>query len=274
VTYAAILVHVQATPEGERRLGCAVALSRVFDATLIGLGAETFPAPVAGYGAFGMSADWYGPLRKAAEDSLDLACAAFNTATDGQPKPAVWQSYLRLPLDAMAEAARGADLIVASAPTGRNDDVNAPIAAGDLVIRTGRPVLVAPSGGQALSGDKVVLAWRDTREARRALADALPFFRRAKAVLVLEICGPDGLEDAEARTTDVVAALARHGVAATAKVVQGHADADVLAAQADAFGADLIVAGGYGHSRLGEMAFGGMTRDLLAADKHYVLLSH
>jgi len=95
-------------------------------------------------------------------------------------------------------------------------------------------------------------------------------------VLVVEICEDESTEDARIRTEDVAEALRDRGVKAEAKVIaSGHdgAGAQILDATT-AFRSDLIVLGCYGHSRLGEWVFGGVTRDLLAQDDMYLLLSH
>ena len=94
------------------------------------------------------------------------------------------------------------------------------------------------------------------------VADAMPFFERAEKVLVLEVCGEKDEADAAVRTEAVAQALRRHGVAAAAQVAAHKpADGHEILRQASLFGADLIVAGAYGHSRLGEWAFGhGVTR--------------
>jgi len=226
------------------------------------------------YGYYPMQTEWCGIMRKTADENIQRARELFDEATKGLAKPTVWESGVRLPIEAVTEASRGADLIVAGAAPNHHDTAYDDVSTGELVITAGRPVLIAPAKGPALVGDKVVLAWKDTREARRALSDALPFFKRAKAVLVVEACGPDEAADAGLRTSDVAAALVRHGVSATSKVIEGHGLAHDLLKAADAFGADLLVAGGYGHSRLGEWVFGGVTRDLLRQETRYVLLSH
>jgi nucleotide-binding universal stress UspA family protein len=117
---------------------------------------------------------------------------------------------------------------------------------------------------------------KDTREARRAVADARPVLQAAQEVVVQEICAKDALGDAEARTLSVVENLKRHGVAARAKVsLAGDDDvADEIKFTARELDADLIVAGGYSHSRLGEWVFGGVTRNLLQDPQGFVLLSH
>lgn len=272
--YAGILVHVQTNKDAKPRLECACALAKTFDATLIGVGAEIFPLLAPDYGYYAMQAEWYGLMRKSVDENLLRARVVFDAAAQGRAKATVWESGLRVPIEAVAEASRGADLIVVGATNARRQNTFEDVPTGELIITAGRPVLVTPARGRPLVGDKVVLAWKDSREARRAMSDALPFFQRALSVMVLELCGKDDVADAELRTKDVVAALTRHGVVAVPKVVVGPGEARQIAREADAFGADLIVAGGYGHSRLGEWVFGGVTRDLLKQDARYVLLSH
>jgi len=142
-------------------------------------------------------------------------------------------------------------------------------------MQAGRPVLIAPPKGTLLSGRKVVVAWKDSREARRALSDSIPFLEAAEGVLVLEVCDEDGLDDARIRTDDVVSALRRRKVAAErrSRIRPRHRQP---AHPGGSLGlrADLIVLGCYGHSRLGEWVFGGVTRDLLSQDEIYLLLSH
>lgn len=274
MTYASILVHVQAGDEGRSRLECASALAKTFDATLIGLAAEMIPPLMATDGISPALAGWFEIMRESVEENLESARNTFDAASAGLAKPTIWESGIRMPTRAMAGASRGADLIVTSPAPGRGDDAYRHAAPAELVITSGRPVLITPSKGKELVGARAMLAWKDTREARRAMTDAMPFFKRAQEVLVVELCGQDDERDARLRTDDVVSALARHGVSARGKVVQGAADRDQILSHADAFGADLIVAGGYGHSRMAEWVFGGVTRDLLTQDKYHVLLSH
>ena len=112
--------------------------------------------------------------------------------------------------------------------------------------------------GEPLRRKNILVAWKDTREARRAVADAMPFLVHADDVLVATM---EDHERAVARSSvaDVVKYLMRHGVKARSEVA-GHEranDIDTLVGMAENMGADLIVAGAYGHSRLREWAFGG-----------------
>ncbi len=140
-----------------------------------------------------------------------------------------------------------------------------------------RPVLIVPPGLSHLDATCIVVAWKDSREARRAVADALPLLKRATSVLVLEICNtPGDQEDAKAVVDDVADYLSRHGVAAAAEtrlLREASVSAELLLV-AEQHGAELVVAGGYAHPRLQEWAFGGLTRTLLGHFPKCCLLSH
>ncbi len=267
-----ILVHVEGSPEASGRLHVAVDLARVFDATLIGVGVEMIQTYSDPYGMLG--GEWVVQLQSLIEDDLKRAEETFRAKTAGLRTD--WTSVEALPALAMARHARSADLIVAGgAPLGREGNYRAALPV-DLVMQTGRPVLVAPPKPGKFHGRAVVVAWKDTREARRALADSLPFLMAAEHVVVVECCAKDGVVDARLNTSDVVQQLRRHGVEASGKAIPCRPDqiAGELQTAAQEIGADLIVAGAYGHTRLGEWAFGGVTYDLLNAPERFILLSH
>ena len=145
-------------------------------------------------------------------------------------------------------------------------------------MQAGRPLLVVPDRVNWLDLRSVLVAWKDTPEARRAVADALPLLRKAKDVTIVEIAERDVDRSAVAAgVTDVAAWLARHGVTATARVSEA-AGGDTAAAQLDKVagdvGAGLIVAGAYGHSRFRELILGGVTQYLVTQSARCVLLSH
>lgn len=266
-----VLVHVEPPPAGVPRLRAAVALAGRCEALLIGVGAEMVE-PVA-------FADCYGGA-----DGLALTALREVTATDlvraealfreTAPAGSEWRSVEDRPIEALTRVARGADVIVAGGGGARGDFRGAD--AAELALKCGRPVLVVPERGGELAAKAIVVAWKDTREARRALADAMPLLKAAQEVQVLEICAKDAFQDATFRTNDVAAALRRHGVAARAHAIGAPEDAagELIGREAKSLGADLVVAGCYGHTRLGEWVFGGVTRDLLAAPDLFLLVSH
>lgn len=161
----------------------------------------------------------------------------------------------------VATAARTADLVVLAAPEATGLDALVATVPETVVVEAGCPTLVLPAGAWARPiGTRVVIGWNGSREAARAMRDALPFMQGAEAVTLL--C----LDEEGGRLLEPAAAmLARHDVQAA--VV--HASRDeratgaALLAEAARLGADLLVLGAYGRSRLREMLFGGATRDTM-----------
>ena len=176
--------------------------------------------------------------------------------------------------ESIAREARGADLIITSAVSADRSDSLRYVNVGDLIMRAGRPVLVVPHAGQSVPFQRVVVAWKDTREARRAIRDAMPLLKAANEVTVVEIASDLDASEARRRVKDVCAWLESHNVKAIPLVspLKGD-DASCLDAILESQKADLVVAGAYGHSRLREWAFGGVTDSLLGTSR-CALLSH
>lgn len=185
-----------------------------------------------------------------------------------------WRTVQDYPHKALLNTAHAADLIVVSPRSDRGALRSADPA--DVVMSSGRPVLVVPNDSSHLIGMTVVVAWKNTPECRRALSDALPFLQRAEDVIVLAVVKPAMAPLAAFETDDVVANLKRHGVEARPLVTSIDHDAveDEIERVAGLNNADLIVAGAYGHSRLREWAFGGVTDSFLHRPRCFVLLSH
>jgi len=161
---------------------------------------------------------------------------------------------------------QGMDLGFASADLARLPE--------EMALGVGRPVLVIPRYGSFPKvGGRVLVAWNGTREATRAVHDALPLLRRAEQVTVLSI-DPDG--EGRLPGADVSLHLTRHGVTVQAATITGAdvAVGDILLSYAADHDIDLIVMGAYGHSRLREMVLGGATRTVLRHMTAPVLMSH
>jgi nucleotide-binding universal stress UspA family protein len=273
--YAAIMVHVELEHPDDGRIQVAADLAQQFGARLIGIAA----AEVAHGPYFEIGAEAQSVLdREQAElrDRLHAAERRFRQKLHNRVKHLEWRSAIALPTACVARQSRGADLIVAGTERGIRLDPVRQLDPAALVLQAGRPVLIVPENGKAPSLKNVLVAWKDTRECRRAVWDALPLLIRADKVTVIEVCEPhEMLPDAEANVKDVVAWLAQHRVTAAG---MGWPALHDVSAQIDAVaqdvGADLIVAGAYGHSRLGEWIFGGVTRTLLRQPKRCALLAH
>jgi nucleotide-binding universal stress UspA family protein len=181
-----------------------------------------------------------------------------------------------LPNDAVAHEARAADLLVIGREPS-SDDPFVSLNPGTVILRTGRPVLAVPRSAHELKAKKILIAWQDSREARRAVRDSLPFLAQADEILLTQVCEQDESELARASVRDVSHYLARHRIGASAGIMlkaSGESVTDELLRVAARENIDLIVCGAYGHSRLGEWVFGGVTRDLLNRSPVSCLFSH
>jgi nucleotide-binding universal stress UspA family protein len=170
-----------------------------------------------------------------------------------------WRGAVFNPTDFLLRLARTADLVVT---TKRDGNAFRTVDTGSLALGAGRPILVAATDSEHLAGRNVLVAWKDTREARRAVVDALPFLKAAAETTVVTI-DREGGAGASAGIDDVVSFLRHHGVTARGEVIVDLGDGERLLQLARSTSADLIVSGAYGHSRVREWAFGGVTRTLL-----------
>jgi nucleotide-binding universal stress UspA family protein len=276
MSYKVLMVHVDLDDGGDARARLAVELAGRFDAVLIGVSAWTpSPASSVDFAAIEPVPD-LADLR-VMEDVLKTRGEKFRALAGKASRPAEWRSALELPTEFVLREGRAADLMIIGGT--RHPILRDPYGSvdpGAVLLRAGRPILRVPPGIASLAGKRVAVAWRDTREARRAIVDALPFLRQAQAVAIVEFAEPGEEASARDRLEDVMQFLQRHGVNNAYERVR---PIDVTVTNAlfhfvQDDGIDLIVAGGYGHSRLGEWIFGGVTHDLLTASPVCCLLSH
>lgn len=147
-----------------------------------------------------------------------------------------------------------------------------------VLHHSGRPALVVPPAwGDRPIGTRILVAWDASREATRALAEATPLLAAAQAVAVVTVdAKPKAFGHGERPGANIAGHLARLGVSVEVRNIDGlgRPVSDALAAEASAFGADLIVMGAYAHSRLRDLVFGGATRDFLANVPVPLLLAH
>ncbi|GEP54934.1 universal stress protein [Reyranella soli] len=188
-----------------------------------------------------------------------------------------WRAHTTvLPLaEYLSRQARNADLVVVSTEPGDGqcDQTRRPDLC-DFVMSVGRPVLLVPTGAAIDGLDRVVVAWKDTREARRAIVDALPILKAATNTTVVEFADDGEVPEARSGIAEVAAWLGHHGVKADARVMLSRgANASQLDGIARELEADLIVAGAYGYTRQGQWLLGGVTTQLLAGDR-CAIVSH
>ena len=269
--YTTLMVHVDVDDELPRRARIAAELAERFGAHLIGVAAW---APMSVFVAEDLRRDPL-PRESHLEDMkalLDRKGQDFRAQLGPEGRRCEWRSVLDLPTDVVSRESRAADLIVIGNRR-ENDDPFRALDPGGVLMKAGRPVLVVPGAVHSPPGRHVAVAWKDTREARRAVQDALPFLRHAENVMIVEVV--EATDDAPSGK-DVAAYLARHGVNVVTERVRT-AEVTVtntLLRLIENENIDLLVAGAYGHSRIGEWVFGGITRDLLADLPVCCLFSH
>jgi len=250
----------------------AADLAQQHKASLTGFVAAE-PPVIASMGAGDVAGALYTEQLNEIEASIAVARDKFAGLVPADLKHG-WIAGVQQPALGLVEAARKADLIVIGSPGELRDDGYRTFDLGTLLLSAGRPVLIAAAGAPKLKASTIIVAWKDTKEARRAIVDALPLLQAASDVQVVVI-GEGDLGVERDSMLDAVAWLQSHAVKARGDVLpnRGGAGQSILDA-AKAAGADLIVSGAYGHSRLREWLVGGMTRDLLGAPGIHRFLSN
>lgn len=270
--YERIMVPLDLGRRSSARLKLAVNLAAQFDARLIGIAARE-ASRLHGHGKGGLiTSKMIDSERRHAIYELSLVEAVFHKEAENL-KEADYCSSLTEPGAFLLEQTRIADLVVCNRPyDGDLDEWFADLSPGTLLMRLGCPLLVAPLGHDGAVGRRIIVAWKDTREARRAVREAWPFLKHAEAVTMVTVGS-----DAEALGVNSISdALIRKDI--SCKVLKIDKKRPRVAAEilefAAAENADLLIAGAYGHARLHELIFGSVTRDLLAASPISCLLSH
>lgn len=275
MSWKTILVHLDNSQRCDARTQLAFDLARRFDAHVIGLYLVCQDLVHHLFGpAQRVERSRYEMQQRAA---LDHAHEAFEHAAQLAGVTAEWRAPAGSVIDAAVLHGRHADMIVLG-----QDDPQDPAAfiarrfVEDTVMGAGRPVLIVPRAGDIKTiGENVVLAWDDSREAARAVADALPILRRARVVEVVTV--ERHKDDNAPAGIDIAACLERQGVRAgfsSTPRIRGGGTGFTLLDRASSVHADMLVAGAYAHSRGLERVLGGVTRTLLEGSALPVLLSH
>ncbi len=279
MTYRSIFVHVDDAEPCERRLELAARLAKTYPAQL--LGAYLVPSGELMSSASVMLPDEV--VQRRLRENADLqhsAEARFGAAAASAAVASFeWRAPAGNPLEAAVLHARYADLAVIGQPSrGEPNATFATELAKAVVMGSGRPVLFVPYAGQFKSvGERIMIAWKDSRESARAVADALPLLKDAKKVFAVAIT-PDADDSLRDLLSDkqVAAFLRRHEVDATVRRITAPdiGAGELLLSQAADFGADMIVMGAYSRPRITALIWGGVTRVMLSSMTVPVLMSH
>lgn len=270
-----LLVHVNNARSAKAVVGAAAALANRHNAHIVGLGIRP-PLDMPRYASARLPESVVEIMEKREKELLETSEEVFKstTAHAGLQDRSEWRVELGNPLEILGLHARYADLtIVAQHETGGGDARFADLAE-DVLVSSGRPLLMVPYiGAPETIGEKVVVAWNASREAARAVADAMPLLDSARDVEVFIASGGD---IGDLPGADIAAHLARHGIDVTVYETPANnvSVGDALLNRASETGADLIVMGGYGRSRFREFVLGGVTRHMLQHMTVPVLMSH
>jgi nucleotide-binding universal stress UspA family protein len=276
-------VHVDLGRAAAQRAELASKLADRFEARLVGVAAEE---PLLQYYEDGLVAMGdqitLDRKRRSTEEyrrvanNLAQTEALFQTIASKGPvgrNVIDWRSEPRSCRELILELALPSDLVVAGRSL-RDDWALQPVGVspGELVLGLGCPLLLVPPAIDGLSAMRVVIAWSGTREATRAVHGSVPFLQRAREVIIVSVGAVSGSRFDD----DIPAYLRRCGVASVRLIhLAGRASvASQIFEVVDGEGADLMIAGAYGHSRLREWIFGGVTRELIETCPVCCLMAH
>jgi nucleotide-binding universal stress UspA family protein len=270
------MVHLTVGGSNAGRLQVASDLAYRFNADVVGIAAAQ-PIQVA-YADGYMSGDIFEDDISIKKKEIAAAEAEFRSVFQKRNNAVEWRSAITLDSlsDFIAREVRSADFVITGVDG--NDsafDSSRHTELGALVMQLGRPLLIVPNAAPICGFDRILVGWKDTREARRAIADALPLLKKATFVAIAEIAAEVRTAEARQHLGQVVEWLKRHGITAEPFV---RASVGKDSTRLEEIGreqkADLIVAGAYGHNRLREWILGGVTRDLLLRPESSAFVSH
>jgi nucleotide-binding universal stress UspA family protein len=278
-----IAVFVDATPEGSRRARHAAALAHRWNAHLVGLHVscpDHAEHPSFAFARGGKAIRSVILDRRADEDVAEAMAVIVGRRFAALCRVRDVDAEFRVICrdradDDVIRSSLHSDLVIVGhpAPCGLPEDLSPE----RLLLASGVPILIVPNAWtRGTIGTNVLVGWNASREARRAVTDALPFLSAARSVTVLVVDPDRGHQWHEEKPgADIALHVARHGAHARVEQVRSRAlpIAEVILAHAVDNGMDLIVIGAYSHPRLAELLFGGATRTLLARMPVPVLIS-
>ena len=280
MSYQTLMVHLQLGHPNTAVLQAAKQIAQRCHAAVIGIvvGQQTLMIYGQGY----QLVDFFDREQTILEEKIAAEKVLFEAAFNDHVRPVSWLSIVTMEpaVDYVVAHASSADLIITSATP--SDFYEGPnyADAGGIVMQSGRPVLAVPVNAQAYKAeefklDTMLIGWKESREAKRAIADAIPLLQLATQVVVFEIVAKENQESAAERLNDVVLWLKSHGITAKPEVsIATDTDAAQFIAIAKRYEADIVITGAYGHSRFREWVLGGITNELLQNANFNSFLSH
>ncbi len=277
--FKSIAVFVDPTPSGESRISFAARLACAHGAHLIGI----FVVPPIFNGS---PAESFVQGRQAVREVIALLKEREAAATEAAQqmfscvcsREEVSFEFRSIHSgdfdDTVALNSLHTDLVIAGSPKGGGLPSDWPAEA--ILLATGVPFLLLPESWKGTAVEHVVVAWNASREARRAVSDALPFLIGARSVTVLLVDPQRNPRHGEEPGADIARYLSRHGARIAVEQVASHGEpiAKVMLDYAKNHDSDLIVVGAYSHGRAAQLVFGGVTRSLLRDAALPLLIAH
>lgn len=268
---------ITGVPGDDAALSIAEGLAKLHGARLIVSVASAVPAVIAAPWGFAPAPVLAEVLEEVERSAVERADELRQRLAKSEATVDVRVDRTRLfdPPEALTIQARYADLAVLAKPLGDEASISHAFF-NAFLFESGRPVLVVPPRLSPRRFAKVLIAWKPTREAARAVHDMLALFVPSDAEVLVIDAEIGDLGHGDEPGADIAAHLARHGLIAnvTRRKAGSMSVATTVLLHAAETGADLVVAGGYGHTRMREWVLGGATRDLLSALELPVLFSH
>ena len=268
-----LLVHVDNSEACKNRIAVAQKIAEPVAAHITGI--YTYQLMVVpSFSEFGAPAYVYTELEAANKDLAEQAETVFNESMAAWQSKKEWQAYQGEQARNIARAAANYDLVVMGQYNPDDELDRSEGLVAQVAISAGRPVLVTPHSAEVNHvGKRILVAWNGEKEAARAVHDAMPLLHSADAVEIVHITRSD--ED-EIPCADIAVHLTRHGIPVEAgnARTKSRLTGEAILYLAQSFGADLIVMGAYGHTRLRELIIGGATRHVLENTTVPVLMSH
>ena len=274
-----ILVCLNAVERTDELLKVAADLAARHEAHLVGLfvipGVQIYAVPGGVHGAIDINQE----QRAYYEAQADPVHAKFEDIVRKSAVVGEWrcvQAETHHMAKCALEHCLRADLIVAAQSPEAGFDGFEPEFAERIIMETGRPVLVVPREGRFETiATHVVVGWNNSPQAARASSDALALLQKADQVTIVSVNPDDEAGREDLPGAEFATMLSRHGVTVTTETVSATSSAgEALLTKASDLGANLLVVGAYGHSRLREYVFGGVTKHLLQHMTVPVLMSH
>jgi nucleotide-binding universal stress UspA family protein len=272
-----IIVNLSVTKNGSTVGNYAVSVAAALQAHLTGIAFIYDPiVPISGTGY--IPADVIESQRADNETAAEAAIKEFTAATDRagiSAEPQMLSASLTGAGDQFARMARRFDLVIVGQAQPEMSTMEQVIGETTL-FESGRPMIMVPYIQKApFKTGNVMICWDGSRTAARAVADAIPILGKSSRIEIVSVTSERGKED-EIEGADIGQHLARHGLKVDVhRISKGNIDvADALLSHAADSAADLMVMGGYGHSRLREFVLGGVTRSIFESMTLPVLLSH